>query len=353
MAFDEVRFPITISYGSRGGPRFLTDVVRGENGHESRVGIWDDSSGTYNARWGVKTMAQLLEVITFFYARNAKLRGFRFRDWLDYIATQEPLVVTGANTVQLIRNYTSGAITHRRMIRKPVAGTVTMRRGGSPFAAFTLDTTTGIATLTPDSSANIANSSAFTITGITQNNPAVVTISAPADFIDGDTGRIASVVGMTEVNGLDFVLNQTSTTTFELVGINSTGFGAYVSGGTLTHIGMSKQNPIRVRSVAHGFTGTPIIYLKSIVGMTQANGLYAAITVIDADRFTIAIDGTGFTAYVSGGVAEEHVQPSEDLDWSGEFDVAVRFDMDSIQASIEAFDIGDIPDLPLVELFND
>ena len=88
--------------------------------------------------------------------------------------------------------------------------------------------------------------------------------------------------------------------------------------------------------------------------MTEINSLFAEIVVIDVDRFTIAIDASAFTEYTSGGSWEQHLQPGTDvMDWTGEFDVAVRFDIDDIQASLDAFEVGDIPDIPLVELLND
>ena len=72
----------------------------------------------------------------------------------------------------------------------------------------------------------------FTITDITQANPAVVTISSASAYVDDDSIFISTVVGMTEVNNKFHTINQLTTTTFELVGVDSTGFTAYSSGGT-------------------------------------------------------------------------------------------------------------------------
>lgn len=355
MAFDEVLFPLLISYGSRGGPRFLTDVSRQENANESRVSVWDLSSGTYNARYGVKTIVQLLEVINFFYARNGRARGFRFRDPLDNAAVDQVMVVNGSNQLQLVRNYPSGPVTHIRTIRKPVTGSVTVRRNAAPFASFTLNTVTGILTLSPDATNPIASSVSSSITGVTQANPAVVTTSAANDFIDNDYILIENVGGMVELTDGEYIINQLTTTTFELVGIDSTGFTAYTSGGTALQPGISRSNPARVRSVGHGYTNPEIIFIGgTVVGMTEIQDLFAVITEDGADRFDIAIDSTTFSQYTSGGDAEMHLQPGTDvMDWSGTFDVPVRFDTDSLQASIDAFDIGDIPDIPMVELLND
>lgn len=72
---------------------------------------------------------------------------------------------------------------------------------------------------------------AKTITGITQANPAVVT-SAGHGYSNGDTIYISGVVGMTQVNGLFFTAANVAANTFELSGIDSTGYTAYSSGGS-------------------------------------------------------------------------------------------------------------------------
>jgi uncharacterized protein (TIGR02217 family) len=41
------------------------------------------------------------------------------------------------------------------------------------------------------------------------------------------------------------------------------------------------------------------------------------------------------------------------MDWTGEFDVPVRFDTDDIRAGLEAFELGEIPDIPLTEVLED
>lgn len=357
MAFDEVQFPPRISYGSRGGPRFLTDVVRQENAFESRVAIYGDADQKFNARTGLKSIADINLVIDFFYARMGKFRGFRYKDFRDFVATVQVMEVDGSNQLQLVRNYVSGAITFVRTIRKPVASpAVTMRRNSTPFVAFSLDLTTGIATLTPDATNPISSSLAVAISAITLANPAEVT-SAVNAFIDNDYIKIAGAAtnGMPELPDGEYLINQLSTTTFELVGIDSTLFGAYDgTGATAQQPGISRSNPARVRSIAHGYSSTEIIFIISVVGMSQINNLFAAITIDGADRFDIAIDSSAFTEYASGGDAEMHLQPGTDvMDWTGEFDVPVRFDTDEMQVSLAAFELGDIPDVPMVGLFND
>jgi hypothetical protein len=76
------------------------------------------------------------------------------------------------------------------------------------------------------------------ITGITQANPAVVTYSGSDTYANGDRVWIDGVVGMTQVNGREFEVANVNTgaNTFELSGVNSTGYTAYSSGGTVAEI---------------------------------------------------------------------------------------------------------------------
>jgi hypothetical protein len=72
------------------------------------------------------------------------------------------------------------------------------------------------------------------ITGITQANPGVVTYTG-ADPANGNIVYITGVVGMTQVNGLFFTVANVNAgaNTFELSGVNTTGYTAWSSGGTV------------------------------------------------------------------------------------------------------------------------
>lgn len=69
------------------------------------------------------------------------------------------------------------------------------------------------------------------ITGITQANPGVVTAVAHG-YSNGDTVYISGVVGMTQVNDLFFTVANVATDTFELSGVDTSAYTAYVSDGT-------------------------------------------------------------------------------------------------------------------------
>ncbi|NOT42377.1 MAG: hypothetical protein HOP13_18025 [Alphaproteobacteria bacterium] len=73
-------------------------------------------------------------------------------------------------------------------------------------------------------------SSSKTITGISQTNPAVVTATAHG-FIANDRVIVTGVAGMGQANNREFIVSNPAVNTFELQGIDATGYDAYASGG--------------------------------------------------------------------------------------------------------------------------
>lgn len=228
-SIDEVQLSTDISRGAVGGPEFSTVVVIAAGGAEQRIAQRSQGLYRYDISHGMKTAAQARTLIAFFQARQGKARGFRYKDWADYTATNEPVVYAGGPTFQLIKTYTSGAISRVRTIYKPVASpAITLRRNAGAFSTFTIDTTTGIVSLT-------AQQGPYTITNISNAVNGVVTCSSPPAF--GSTMKvwITGVVGMTGINDqLHEVAGAVAGNTFPII-TNTTSLGTYVSGGTVAH----------------------------------------------------------------------------------------------------------------------
>jgi uncharacterized protein (TIGR02217 family) len=128
MAFIETRLPTDIAYGSAGGPEYFTDVVIMQSGYEQRNANWSQSRARYNVAHGVKTQSQLDTLIAFFRARKGKADGFRFKDWTDFqVSSQSIGTGNGTATVfQLVKTYTSGAVSETRTVSKPVSGSLSV-----------------------------------------------------------------------------------------------------------------------------------------------------------------------------------------------------------------------------------
>lgn len=157
MAFDDVRLPTAISRGATGGPERRTDIVTTASGREERNSRWAHSRRRYNIGFGVKTIAQLQEVIAFFEGRRGKLHAFRFKDHADYKSCaanalpQDSDQVLGTGTgaqaaFQLVKHYGAPSRDYVRNITAPVSGTVLVAVNGVATANFTLNATTGVIT---------------------------------------------------------------------------------------------------------------------------------------------------------------------------------------------------------------
>jgi uncharacterized protein (TIGR02217 family) len=129
--FDDVRLPEEIEQGSTGGPAFLTTVVSFSLGNEQRNANWPAQRCVYDISYGIQSKDDYVEVVHFFYARQGRARGFRFKDWSDYQSNLEFLGTgDGAEQdFQLVKNYTS-LVTYARKITRPVDGTITVYKDG-------------------------------------------------------------------------------------------------------------------------------------------------------------------------------------------------------------------------------
>jgi uncharacterized protein (TIGR02217 family) len=159
MAFDEVQFPVDISYGTKGGPGFKTDIITVDSGAEQRISRWSTARRQYDVAYGIKTFTQLRNVLEFYLARQGAAKGFRFKDFTDFTTNNDNVsaptnvdctlgVGDGATlTFQLRKSYSDGVVTVYRNISKPVASTTVVAKDGvNQASGWSIDTTTGIVT---------------------------------------------------------------------------------------------------------------------------------------------------------------------------------------------------------------
>lgn len=144
-SFHEIRFPEDISYGSSGGPGFNTTIIELSSGHEQRNINWSEVKANYECSHGIKTRLQMENLLDFFYARNGKAYGFRFKDWMDFQGTNEPIGTGDGVTrnFQTRKIYEPAGYPYYRKIRKIVPNTMTVFVNGN-VASFTVDNNTGL-----------------------------------------------------------------------------------------------------------------------------------------------------------------------------------------------------------------
>jgi len=154
--FLEQQLDVRITQGARGGPVGGRGMVRRPSGWLDQEFHRSMSLHRYDVSHGVKSNAQFEIVLAMFYVvQFTPYLGFRFKDWRDYVATlanSRATFISGSTTqLQLQRVYAIGGVEHLRDIKKPTASpaaTVYRTRSGSTASiGATVDTTTGIATI--------------------------------------------------------------------------------------------------------------------------------------------------------------------------------------------------------------
>lgn len=76
---------------------------------------------------------------------------------------------------------------------------------------------------------------------------------------------------------------------------------AWQTGTTRNITGATRANPVVITSNAHGFTTGNRVWISGVRGMTQLNNKVYTVTVVDANRFSIGVNGSGYSNYSSGG----------------------------------------------------
>lgn len=144
MPFIETpRFPENIAVGSKFGPVYNTAIARNIGGHEVANQNWSMPLHQGDVAHGVKSQANLDDLLAFFHGVAGMQNGFRFKNYADFATTgsQGTLTTLSATTWQMHKTYTFGALTMQRKIQKPIAGAV-IAGGGT----YTYSTVTGIIT---------------------------------------------------------------------------------------------------------------------------------------------------------------------------------------------------------------
>lgn len=71
-------------------------------------------------------------------------------------------------------------------------------------------------------------------------------------------------------------------------------------------VGVSQANPAQVTSLAHGYSTGDSVIIETVGGMTELNGRYYTITVVDVDNFTLdGVNSSAYGMYSLGGYASD------------------------------------------------
>lgn len=190
------------------------------------------------------------------------------------------------------------------------------KTNGAATVAIETTTASGGFTFVSDSG-SAALGSALTITSVSQANPAVVALASTAGLASGDVVRIYGTTAMLQIASMDFTIaSLVANTSFTLAYLNSAGFAAAASAGSVRRVPFDPRYYPRRRfitgvtaassavitlSVTHQFTVGQLvrIYVPSGWGMTQMDGQLATITAINTttNTITVNIDSSAYTAF--------------------------------------------------------
>jgi len=152
------------------------------------------------------------------------------------------------------------------------------------------------------------------ITGISQANPAVVTLASHG-YATGDIVRIYNNVVMDQIAGLEWTITKLTDNTFSIpLDTTTAGFPAVETGASAQKLfklsdfypqkayvtGITAANPaVITTSTAHGYVAGQKIRVKcpSVFGMTQIDGLLATIASVTTTTITTDINSAAFTAF--------------------------------------------------------
>lgn len=146
QSFHDVRFPTAISFGATGGPVRRNEIVTLTSGREKRNLRTAHSRRRFDVGTGVRSLADLQEIVAFFEARRGSFHGFRFRDPFDMKscapdgepAANDQTIGTGdgeTRSFPLTKAYGEGEDLYERPVTRPVEGSVIVAVNGAPREA--------------------------------------------------------------------------------------------------------------------------------------------------------------------------------------------------------------------------
>ena len=157
MTFPTYRLPSDVEEGAQGGPEFSTVIQESVSGQEQRVKVWAKCRARYDIAYSVlhsdDPVGNYRAILALFYAHNGRLRGFRFKDWGDFQASDTIFGVGDGSdtTFQLSKTYdpsqillgTPGSFTYTREIYL-LATTPVIKNNGvtqTPTTHYTISST--------------------------------------------------------------------------------------------------------------------------------------------------------------------------------------------------------------------
>jgi uncharacterized protein (TIGR02217 family) len=242
--FLDEKLPVGVRMGASYADEYAVEITRTANNAEHRRLVHPYPVRICVVSFTMLSDDMLTKLLALYHRAYGMFAGFRV-EALDDRSTaagggspsafdQLLEVVTLGSVYRLQKQYGSGSTPLSiglpvRTIFKPITGSTVVGirnslSGDHVTTAWTVDTATGVVTM--------AANKTKAVTAITNASQAEVTLGASHGMVVGDSLHVSGVAGMTQINGRRGAVMSTTATT-AVVGINSTGFSTYTSGGTV------------------------------------------------------------------------------------------------------------------------
>ncbi|MDJ0642784.1 MAG: DUF2460 domain-containing protein [Erythrobacter sp.] len=147
--FDDVLYPFALGRSTAVAPEFSTSVTVTASGHEQRNSLWADARVHFDVGPGIRSEAELAELIAFFRARRGAARGFRISDPFDHSSNgmtgtptpHDQLLGVGDGSTadfQLVKAYGNGDEPQIRPITRPRVETLAVSVNGATTPGWTI-----------------------------------------------------------------------------------------------------------------------------------------------------------------------------------------------------------------------
>jgi uncharacterized protein (TIGR02217 family) len=141
LAFDDLPYPLALGRDATVIPEFSTSVAVTASGFERRNSLWSDARLRFDVGPGIRSEAELGELLGFYRARRGAARGFRLRDPSDFSSKAmtgtptmlDQLLGTGDGVqtrFALIKRYGDGTEAQLRRITRPIAASLLVSMDG-------------------------------------------------------------------------------------------------------------------------------------------------------------------------------------------------------------------------------
>lgn len=152
-------------------------------------------------------------------------------------------------------------------------------------------------------------------------------------------GTVRVAIGTTEVPPDHWTLDAT------------TGRVTFEADKTYPITSISKASQAVIGFASHTFNVGHSIQISGVLGMTQINGMRAAVLAVTGTSVTVNIDSSAFSTWTSGGTTHSRPQAGEAVTAGFEFDFPVRFNT-SLPVGQDYPTLRSVDGVELVELLN-